>query len=59
MELLAAIVEATAVEMIRKYVSMPSMPPDIAPAEYADQLPIDLDLSDTINFLGYFLNGCG
>jgi hypothetical protein len=40
LELVAAIMEEAAVEKILKHVGRPYKPPDIAPAEYPDQLPI-------------------
>jgi hypothetical protein len=40
LELVAAIMEEAAVEKILKHVGRPYKPPDIAPAEYPDQLPL-------------------
>ena len=40
LELVAAIMEEAAVEKILKHVGRPYKPPDIAPAEYPDRLPI-------------------
>ena len=40
LELVAAIMETKAVEKILKHVGRPYKPPDIAPAQYPDQLPL-------------------